>query len=260
VKMDAILSGLDESSLSAIFEICLIKSIKNRDIKLLSSIFQIKGFFIPDHDKLFQSIVSITNDASSNPDIPIFEFLLRNGLDLTKVTTIDDSHKQKIQQFILNDTLKIKINPNSKHGKDGAPFWRVLLVRDGKTNMAFVSYKGPNFSEPLDINATNNNGNTYIHVTYSNSMDFYNTFKPDYNIKNNAGKTPLESQRELKMDTSILEKYIQKTEESARITELKGLLASALSSAEEATKKASNLEAQNKELTDKLSAIKLTLS
>jgi len=109
--------------------------------------------------------------------------LLEHDVDLAKVNMITLSCDQKvmIRNIIVNTIIKVKINPNIIRA-NGRVLWHDIcssltdtstsntsITSTSKTSrgidiMNFIKYTGPNFTECINKDAQNINGNTFLHM------------------------------------------------------------------------------------------------
>jgi len=118
--------------------------------------------------------------------------LLRNGLNLAGLH-IPDPTKIWIVKFLMNDNLKIKINPNAPVANSfNTPFWRNMLINRSIVDTGFLKELAKtdnmnrNLTEPLDVNAVDKDGDTYLHskkVIFDEIIEL----NPDIKRKNNDG-------------------------------------------------------------------------
>lgn len=99
----------------------------------------------------------------------IFEFLLENYIDILDInfddSAIEYKHKQWIMYVVKNTRMRHPFNPNTLVGKDNLPLWWYLVdVPRSYLTPDFISYKGPNFTEPIDIDVRDKKGRTWLHT------------------------------------------------------------------------------------------------
>jgi len=205
--------------------------------KTIKNIVKLEGFAIMDHN-----IISQCND------INISMLLLRECIDLHKVTIFSEQIKNTITKFILEDTLKVPINPNFK--VNDTPLWRLIKSPTPDISILFMRsgmLPSKNFSQQLDINATGKNGNTHMHLVITINEE-YLALNPDHTIKNNDGETPLEYRKRCNLEgVSKLEEYAK----TKRITELECFLRKSEEKLEKAQAEASGYKSK----LDQLSAL-----
>jgi len=178
---------------------------------VISSDYETLGHFVTPLSKTERGSViefldhNILNEAK---DQKMVSFLLDHGLDLNKITRINEENKERVLEHILTNTLKVPMNPNGINFLNGFPLWIALLGNAKRSyNLEFMKYKGPNFSEPLNINAQSKLGYTYLHMVPYISEKILE-LEPDHTIKTNSGISILDYQKSMGRDVSLLEAYI----------------------------------------------------
>jgi len=142
------------------------------------------------------------------------DLLFASGLDLDKVISIACDIECIIVKAVVKQTLKKPFNPNRKLiVRNGVPLWRDFM--DNKSLLEFIKYNGPNFSEPLDIDAKDDLGNTCLHKVQSILIKDILSFNPSVEIKNDAGFTAIEYRKIERTSISELTEY------SANLLELR---------------------------------------
>jgi len=216
IDYNSLINELKQDTISDIFRVVpydtVIRAlVESQDIPSLTKLSTNGHLYIPDHN--------ILNKANTDE---MATFLLEHGLDLNQVTTLNEETRKKVINHIVTKTLKVKMNPNSKHWPNGIPLWRAILSTNyAHENIKLITYKGDNFSEDLDINAVDNLGNTYLHNV--GAVKCFINLKPDTNIKNKAGLTALEHNKLIGIEAKLLEEYVA-SQKKDKVQELEALL------------------------------------
>jgi len=134
----------------------------------------------------------------------IADILFENGLDVNKAGYCHEFGKY-IVNAIGRVTFKKKFNPNCRDGLFGTPFWHELR---GNLIDQFISEsaKTDNFTEPIDINAQDNDGNTVFHMR--NDIRALLKYNPDVLITNKKGLNVLEFRIKYNKSTGEIYQYL----------------------------------------------------
>jgi len=161
----------------------------------------------------------LTNSLSKNDNIhnvikdtnceEIIHILMENGLRLDKINYaegISIVRASAIGTFLLSHTLKEKIDPNARcNSKFGAPLW-FFFATDKTLSMGILDHT-ENFTQPIDINATDSDGDTILHFRQYSISELLSKH-PDLYIKNLKGYTVVEARKAGNLDVSKIEEYI----------------------------------------------------
>jgi len=176
--------------------------------------------------------------------------LLRNGLNLLKTRYIeDDKIKTWCITFMLEDTLKVKINPNAPtaYSSFKTPFWRNMVtnttVKLGWLKVFANGHK--NLTEPLDVDVVNIDGNTHLHVRRDLLPEIFELC-PNINIKNNNGNNVIDNRKATGLSNDAIYGYIHSvifnTSSKERIKELETLLSDTQAELIKTKEKLKNIE------------------
>jgi len=113
-----------------------------------------------------------------------------------------------VLQYIVSKPLKFKVNPN-RIFTDGNPFWLDFNISSIIKTKIYISNPilEENFSQPLNINAQNCNGRTFLHLADVIPDDFL-ALNPEYTIKEKGGLVALDYRKKMRRTCESLEKYI----------------------------------------------------
>jgi len=196
--------------------------VKSGNIEGLKKVLNTPDFVFTQHNTF--------SDARSEE---MRNYLLSDVIDANLLTNY--ANRGAISKFISKGVLKNKINPNSIDNY-GYVTWHIMLTRlEPNEQNEFLKYATSeasknNFTEALDINAVDQNGNTFLH-SYT-GIDAVLVYKPNPWIKNKQGVTALEY-RVSKVQNSVkLNEYVasyvhvrEDVDKDARIKELEDQLA-----------------------------------
>jgi len=206
---------LDKATLVGIFnKLDVSKNILStllceNNVETMAQILELDGFVITNHDIITEATSQEMVNLLLCEDSP--DTSRERKVDLNKITKTNSFTNRRIIKCIATSTLRYPINPNVLF--DGTPFWRALLSNTGliedqkMVNLKLMRYTGPNFTEPLNIDAVDINGNTYLH-TCIEVVEEILTLNPNPNILNKAGQTPLERQKMYSRNAAVLERYV----------------------------------------------------
>jgi len=171
---------------------------------ILNKIFEVSP------DILSNDVAKGIDDIISNvPNQEVLNILLLNGLDVDKIMDITKIFKY-LTNAVTQITFKKKFNPNRKLGKFGMPIWRHIGYEQFLEKILTTD---TNYSQPLDINAQDNDGDTSLHIRAD--IDVLLKYNPDTTIKNKKGLTALEYRIQRRLPVYSLRKYIETLHTSA---------------------------------------------
>jgi len=244
---NTIVKALGQSIVDLVFTDSFIidEILKKGNVEALEKVMEIPDFTF-DNDVLTRSGTKrMTN------------YLLKNVVDISKNSI--QGKRAFVATFIISDVLKYPVDPNMIMN-DGYILWHTLYtnLQSNDDGDKFIKYNGPNFTVPIDINAQNNAGDTFIHM-YSVSSVFF-TYKPDTSIKNKAGFDALTKRMAGGNNTSMLKEYVEKFEKKPVTLSTSNTSIENVTLNNDVIKENEKLRAQVAEYEARLSAIKKTLA
>jgi len=156
----------------------------------------------------------------------ILPILLRNGLQIDKINydLLLIKYANIIGEYLLSNSLTKKINPNQKVDcLFKSSIW-MLLTTDQTIKMGLLEHT-ENFTEPIDIETTDKDGDTILHYNKITDVATFNIIlakNPNLFKKNAKGQTVIESRKARNLVVAPIEDYI--INRLKKLSELENLL------------------------------------